>query len=152
MSKQAKTYVLLAVVLVIWGLIGVKVVGALSPDMEAEKLEQPTVVLPRQNIKKDTFQLIANYRDPFLGTFPKSQTKKKKTVSKQPPKVKKNIVYSGSVSATDNSGALFFVTIDGQQFVMSKRQEENGVKLLSGNNTSIRVRYDGISETVQLVQ
>jgi hypothetical protein len=57
-------------------------------------------------------------------------------------------VYSGSVARTGDSKTLFFVTIDGQQHLMSKNEQADGVKLVTGNGEEIKVRYGGITETI----
>ena len=152
MSKQAKTYGLLALVLMIWGVIGFKVVNTLSPDPELPSVQEQVFDAPKTRIKKDTFRLYANYRDPFLGTLPKSQKKAVKKVVKKIEKPKKNIVYDGMVSQSGSGSALFFVTIDGQQHIMSLKQEVEGVRLLKGSAQRVRVRYDGNSQTITLTE
>lgn len=152
MSKNAKTYVLLGLVLIIWGIIGYKVVKTLSPDEEPLLVSEPVSFEAKPLVKKDTFTLLANYRDPFLGTLPKSERKpSKKQVAKQPVQ-KRNIVYSGLVSQSGSGNSLFFVTIDGQQHLMSKKEDKDGVQLLSGSEERIKVRYNGITETISRSQ
>lgn len=146
MSKNVKTYALLGLVLIVWGIIGFKVVKALSPQPEPVAAFSPTTSFAEPTGKRDTFALLSDYRDPFLGTLPAAQ---RKTPPRPAPKKavpKKSIVYSGLVSQSDN--VMFFVSIDGQQHIMSKNQKINDVCLLSGNEKSIRVRYNGITETI----
>ncbi len=139
---------LLGLVLIIWGIIGFKVVKTLSSDEDPLPAPKPVSFDPKPLVKKDTFSLLANYRDPFLGTLPKKEQKpSKKQVTKQPVQ-KRNIVYSGSVARTGDSKTLFFVTIDGQQHLMSKNEQADGVKLVTGNGEEIKVRYGGITETI----
>lgn len=148
MRKNVKTYVLLGLVLIIWGIIGYKVVKSLSPDEDPLPTSKPFAFTPKPLAVKDTFRLMANYRDPFLGTLPQSERKpSKQQVAKQPVQ-KKNIVYSGSVAQTGDSKTLFFVTIDGRQHLMSKNEKADGVKLVTGNGEEIQVRYGGITETI----
>lgn len=153
MKKNQKTYLLLTTVLAIWGILGFKVVGALNPSdspQELVQLDKPYV--PEVFEKQEPFAIAANYRDPFLGTPPKSDTPKvivKKKVAK-PQLPKRNIAYSGSVAQNGTKNRMFFVTIDGQQHIMSKNQEINGVTLVSGNPESIKVKYPGHSETIGL--
>ena len=109
-----------------------------------------TTLIPKRTEKRDTFELVADYRDPFLGTLPTSKQKPfKRTVQKKPIS-KRNIVYSGLVSQTESGNTMYFVSIDGQQHIMSKNAEINGVKLLKGNSQKITVHYDGRSETIVL--
>jgi len=151
LKKNTKTYLLLGLVLLIWGIIGYKIVNAISKEPEVPILEPSQVVITKKARKKDTFGLMANYRDPFLGTLP--TVKKKKVVQPVDKKrqiPKKEIVYSGLVSQSHSDDTMFFVSIEGKQYVMSKGEEINEVTLLKGSELSITVRYDGQSETILL--
>ncbi|MFC4221171.1 hypothetical protein [Flagellimonas marina] len=148
MSKNLRTYVLLALVLILWGIIGFKVIGTLSPEPQPEIVVKRTSQDLKSVKKRDTFSLIADYRDPFLGTLPprKKKTGKRPVAKKEMPK--KNIVYSGLVSQTGSGSTLFFISIDGRQYTLSKNEEVDNVRLLRGNEENIRVRYNGITETI----
>lgn len=152
MSKNVKTYTLLGLVLLIWGIIGFKVVGALSPKPLPEDAPVSMTKLPMLKKERDTFSIMANYRDPFLGTMPPI---KKEAVKKSIPKTKvpkKNIVYSGLVSKSGSGSTLYFVTIDGQQFLMSRNEVVNDVRLLNGDQETIKVSYGGTTEIVNRSQ
>ena len=151
MKKQAKTYLLLGFVLVIWGIIGFKVVGTLSPKLNPVVVSEPIFKTTKPVKKRDTFSLIADYRDPFLGTLP-TPKKPSKPIAKKKPVVKRMIVYSGSVSQSSSGNTLYFVSIDGKQHVMSPKEEVDNVKLLGGNAGHIKVRYNGIVETIALTE
>jgi len=154
-KNNKKTYLLLAVVLAIWGVLGYRIVGSMSSDkVQNNDAALMETYIPKKVKKKDTFVILANYRDPFLGTMPKkSETKKKRKVV--PEKVelpKKNIKYSGSVSQSNSNNRMFFISVEGQQYVLSKKQEIDGVRLISGNGQQIKVRYNGRTETITLTE
>ena len=142
---------LLGLVLIVWGIIGFKVVGALSPKPEPVVVTETVFKATQPIKKKDTFSLMANYRDPFLGTMP-APKKVKRSLIKKKPVAKRAIVYSGSVSQSGSGNSLFFVSIDGQQHVMSLKQVVDSVQLLGGNARQIKVRYSGIVETIALTE
>lgn len=153
MTKNQKTYSLLVVVLAIWGILGFKVINGLgTPEQEviSQEIDKPFIV---QNFtEKEQIEIAANYRDPFLGTQPKSEKPKnivKKKVKKPKPP-KKNISFSGSVAQNNSGERLFFVSINGQQHIMEKRQKIDEVTLLHGNSSSIKVAYPGHTETIHL--
>ncbi|MEO0573312.1 MAG: hypothetical protein AAF039_16515 [Bacteroidota bacterium] len=153
MTKNQKTYALLAVVLAVWGILGFKVVNGLGPKepvAQEVRLDTPFVVQTME--KREPIVIAANYRDPFLGTPPKSQEPKKKVKKKpvKPKPPKKNIAYSGSVAQNGTKNRMFFVTIDGQQHLMQKNQKVNEVTLVKGNQKSITVKYPGHTETIVL--
>ncbi len=138
----------MGLVLIIWGIIGFKVIGTLSSEPQPEIVVKQTSQDFQLVKEKDTFSIIADYRDPFLGTLPPQEknTVKRPVVKKEVPK--KNIVYSGLVSQTGSGNTLYFVSIDGRQYTLSKNEEVDNVRLLSGNEESIKVRYKGITETI----
>lgn len=154
MKKQQKTYLLLLLVGAIWSLLGFKIFRSLTPE-EAVVLSGTSESFKPLKIKeRDTFSISADYRDPFLGTLPKARQKTPK--SKAPVQVQKlpekQIVYSGFITDTSSGNKIFFLTVDGQQQMLSKREEFQGVRLLSGNEQHIRVRYNGKIAKVELTQ
>lgn len=148
MSKNLKTYLLLGIVLLIWGIIGFKVVKAISKEPEMPVVQPSKRVWRKTVKKKDTFTLLANYRDPFLGTLPVTKKKVVRQAVHKKPRVKRNIVYAGLVSQSKSGESMFFVSIDGRQHMISENQEIQGVKLVKGNEKSITVHYDGHAETI----
>ena len=148
MSKNLKTYLLLGIVLLIWGIIGFKVVKAIAKEPEVPMIKESTTILPKSVQRKDTFTLMADYRDPFLGTLPNTKKKVVKQAGHKNPKAKRNIVYAGLVSQSKSGESMFFVSIDGRQHMMTERQEIEGVTLVKGNDKSITVRYEGHAETI----
>ncbi|MGW9686752.1 hypothetical protein [Flagellimonas sp. 2504JD1-5] len=150
MSKNTKTYLLLGAVLLIWGIIGFKVLGALSSEPEAPVLAENINFKPKEQVKKDTFSILVDYRDPFLGTMPPSK-KKPKTKGVAKPKVQfPNINYTGLITDQDTKNHIFFVTISGNQYLMRKGNTQADITLLSGSSKSIRVRFKGIAKTITL--
>ncbi|NAS12911.1 hypothetical protein [Poritiphilus flavus] len=146
MTKNQKTYLLLGGVVLIWGFLGFRVVRTIAPAVpETNPLQKSLSFKPSESQERDTFYIAANYRDPFLGTIAKPKTKKSSpsaiATKKQIPQ--KNIVYQGFVAGQTKSNSLFFISIDGQQHMLQVRQTANGVKLLSGNSTAIKVRSQG---------
>ncbi|MAU27265.1 MAG: hypothetical protein CMH48_09970 [Muricauda sp.] len=148
MKKNKKTYVLLALVVIIWGVLGFRLVKTLNPQKDeitiAENLE-PYTPIPIK--KRDTFSVSANYRDPFLGTLPKNSQKEKRSAIQIPKTPERMISYQGSVSANGSQSRLFFISIDGQQHVFEKGKVIDGVALVWGNDQRIKVRYGTRTET-----
>lgn len=140
---------MLGAVLMIWGVITVKVFGVLSPEPEIPVFAENVNFKPKEIIQRDTFSIVTDYRDPFLGTMSAS---KKNTIkkTKRPVVQFPNINYTGLITGQQNKDNIFFVTIDGTQYLMRKRSENNGVTLVSGTSKNIRVRYKGIAKTIQL--
>jgi hypothetical protein len=149
LKKQHKTYVLLAVVLGIWGLIGFRVVKAINPNEAV--VSQPMAVADfkkPKSLEKQPFDIKANYRDPFLGTMPKKKrTLKKRTVKPQPIQWP-SVSYLGTMGAKGSKTQLFFLNINGQQHMVRKGEAVSEIKLLSGTKEAVKVRYKGKTKTL----
>ncbi|MEM6540789.1 MAG: hypothetical protein AAF634_06480 [Bacteroidota bacterium] len=153
MKKNKRTYILLVAVLIIWGFLGYRILGAINPS-EKPAVKQDLVGRPYQIAlkKRDTFSVHADYRDPFLGTWPdgKKKTLRKKALAAKKETPQRNIVYSGSLAENGSDQRLFFVTIEGNQQIMAKNEVVQGVKLVNGTSESIKVQYGGRMETIAL--
>lgn len=152
MNKNTKTYLLLGAVLLIWGIIGYRLLSANSDGVSEIASFEKTTLKSMSVKEKDTFSILADYRDPFLGTFPKKEVKKVKRTSrpKKPPVPEIKVQFSGLVTDKDTKQRIFFVTIDGQQHLMSVKDKIQKVQLVSGSATSIRIRANGKTRTINL--
>ncbi len=155
MKKNQKTYLLLTVVLAIWGILGFKIVKTANPASDqniqsviSEKFE------PTEFKERDTFSIVANYRDPFLGTLPKSKKPKKpkRATQKKDTLPQREILYTGFIAESASGNEIFFLTIDGHQQLMAKNEVFRKVKLLSGDSVKVKVQFDGKTKTIPLTQ
>ncbi|WP_411032224.1 hypothetical protein [Spongiimicrobium sp. 3-5] len=155
MKKNKKTYLLLAAVLIIWGIIGFKVVNAINPSAKNDFNTGLTTKFEPKTMKaKDTFSILADYRDPFLGTLPKSRSANKKA-----PKTPKKaaipeipISYTGFITEKGSGKKIFFLTINGNQQMMTRGETVQGVKLVRGTKGSVQVQHNGRTRTIKLME
>ncbi len=135
MKKNQRTYLLLALVLGVWGLIAYRVFGVINPNpTKPEQLVVSNNFKPQGLKERDTFSIVADYRDPFLGTAPvakKTKTSTIKTLKMEAPT--KSISFTGFVADPNSKNNIFFVTIEGQQYMMGIKEVIQDVELLSGN-------------------
>ena len=155
MDKKVKTYLLLAVVLLVWGVIGYKIVSTINPTKEKKNptISQVTFT-PKMRKEKDTFSLSLDYRDPFLGTLQRTSTPKT-SKKKSTPKVtipERVIKYTGFIANKTEKPTVFFVTIDDQQQMMSIKDVYQKIELVYGTKDKIKVRENGRLKTIQLVE
>ena len=149
MKNKTKIYILLTLVLSIWGVIGHKIISAVNPA-SPEIIQQnfDTSFNPKTNTEIDTFSIKPSERDPFLGTL---YIKKKSIQKKIKPKelfVWLPIVYHGNISKQDSKTKVFIISIDNEQHLMTLGQVIKGVKLIRGNNSNIIVSYKGVRKTM----
>ena len=151
MGKNVKTYLLLGVVMIIWGIIGFRILSALSPEPEQAIASSEISYRPVTTVQRDTFSIKADYRDPFLGTYSTSKKNTpKKTVKREMPPI--DLQYTGSMVNSSTNMRIYFVTINGQQHLLEKGKSAGEVKLLSGSQQAITIRYQGFTKKVQLQQ
>ena len=155
MKKQTKTYILLTVVLGIWGFIGLKVVNTINPPAAKVKTKlAQAAFIPKAIKQRDTFSISANYRDPFLGTVyaPKMVKKATSKLARKTEEPEKNIAYTGFISDGSPNPSIFFVTVDGQQRMMALEDSFQEVKLISGAKSKIKVKINGRIKSISLTE
>jgi hypothetical protein len=148
MKNKKSIYILLPIVLLIWGGVMYQFFS-FSDTNEIETIAANELILkPLKIIKRDTFSIDVNYRDPFLGKIytPKKQVltpkiKKKPTIEE--PLIWPTIIYKGIVSDTKDKTTIFMVLIAGQTFLMKKGEVQNEVFLKEGDKESIYLKYKG---------
>lgn len=153
MKTKTKTYLLLVAILGIWGTIAFKITSGLSPD-EPEVLAQNVDVTftPKPQKKVDTFSITTANRDPFLGRLPSSKKTPKKTKPSTPAPIAieiPTITYSGLIQKQDATAKVFAVNINNQQYLVKQGQTISDVTLVSGNKSSIRIRFNGTYHTIK---
>ncbi|TBN04458.1 hypothetical protein EYD45_07525 [Hyunsoonleella flava] len=148
MKNKTKTYLLLVLVLAIWGVIGYRILAAVNPsepEITAQNID--VTFRPKVNSKIDTFSIKTVNRDPFLGTL---HVKKQVAAKKIAPKIIewKPIVYHGKISKESGNKSVFILSIEGHQYLVKSGQVVNDIKLISGNTKQIVVSYKGQRKTV----
>lgn len=154
MKGKNKTYLLLAIVLGIWGLIIYQFVGAFNPPEEQVVQDSADQVFKPKEVKeRELFALALNYRDPFLGTVDAPKKKVLKTKKATVPKKvvpTKSIQYTGFIKQKNSKQLIYFVTVEGRQQMMKINDTFQEVKLVKGTKNSIKVKYSGKVESIDL--
>ena len=150
MKNKTKTYILLALVIGVWGVIGYRILETVSPsDVNPTAQNFDMSFNPKHTITVDTFSVQIANRDPFLGTL---LTKKKvvKKSNKTIPKPEINwkpIIYHGIIQKEDGKTKLFIISIGGQQRILKKGQVFDETKLVKGSEKEITMQYKGKRKT-----
>jgi hypothetical protein len=158
MKNKKSIYILLPIVLLIWGLVVYQffsfskneaVVVSENNDFAFKSIEFKT---------RDTSSINVNYRDPFLGKMYSGNTNvvsKKSVGSRKPvlpktPIILQTILYKGIISDTKDKTRVFMLIINGRTYLMKKGDSESDVFLKDGNRESITVKNKGILQTIPL--
>lgn len=156
LKSKTKTYLLIVVVLGIWGTIGYKILSAVHPDESNQSIASlDTSFQPKIAAQKDTFSIQQTNRDPFLGTLTKKhvtpikkQTAKSATNKNTPEPI---ITYQGLVKKQNSSSQIFTLSINNQQYLFNKGQTIDEVTLVKGNAKEVVVRYNGKLKTISIL-
>jgi len=151
-SKKGKTYVLLLVVLGIWGAIGYQIFSKLSPDTTPIIAENSNITFsPKQTIERDTFNIHNEHRDPFLGKpyYKKQASPTRKVRSKKKDSVVfPQMTYQGVISKQQSAQNIYIVGINGTQQLFKVGKTIEDIKLLKGSKKSITIAYKGKRKTI----
>ena len=149
MKNKKLMFVLLPVVVVVWGVIIYRVVNAMMDD-EPTVLETISV---SNRIQKEVirYELALNYSDPFLGpsrvvSRPKKSTKKVSKPRKRTVKqatVKRPIIrYNGRIENTSSNEARHLISVDGQSHIVTLEQDIAGVVLKKVFTDSVQFKWN----------
>src|ERR1051325_867816 len=156
MRNKKALYVLLPVVILIWGIIIYKFYKAFNSDEEIQQNNFSFSSLSPVKTTVDTFSILADYRDPFLGKIaatpsssdkPKNQTKVEK--SKPEPIVWPAIIYKGMIKNQKTGKQLYLVTINNQDNMMKPGDVFAEVELKKTFKDSIIVLYRKETKTIK---
>jgi hypothetical protein len=126
MKNKKTAYIMVPLVLAIWGMIGWKVFAAMEG-----KGKNSVAVPAKENIKaqrieiSDTIQLLANYRDPFLdkpaAPVKNQNPNSKKEIVKIPeqPKITSTwptVTYHGLIRRNNDQRSVGFLNVNGASY------------------------------------
>ena len=158
MKNKKNIYILLPIVLLVWGLVIYQFFSFGNEGTVTEMSETNLDIKPITLEKRDSTAISVHYRDPFLGKmYAPVQGGAKKTGKRKEPIEKEaiiwpNIVYKGLVSDAKDKKKVFMVILNGRTFLMREKQTEQDVTLTGGNRDRIDVRYKGNAHTILIQQ
>lgn len=154
-KNKKLTYLLICAVAVVWGVILYKIfLNRAEDDYTPRTLAAKTKQEPYDQYvsKEDTFKLILNYKDPFLGSavpdpvvpvsVPAAQVNFIPTVVK-PPIDWSIIKYSGYVVNPATKKIVSIVVVRGIERMLSEGEVFQEVKLLKNKRDSILISWQG---------
>lgn len=157
MNVKLVRFFLLASVVVIWGFIILKIIKNIQPGKAPHPESNFEKLIDTNNLSNDTFELIADYPDPFTekievadSDFVKSTKnntssglEKNGDILKSKRQSLPSIFYYGIVSNVDRKKFAALISIDGDSMVLRPGQTKGQLKLLEIKKTKIIVLYKG---------
>lgn len=156
MKNKKSIYILLPIVLLVWGFLIYQFFSMSNANPEIPKLSQGLSYKKITIKEQDTFTIDVNYRDPFLG---KAYVKKEtisNTENTNTVKINRDtliwpsIQYRGIVSDQKDKITIFMLEINQQSYLMKKKDIEQQVVLKDGNRNAIQVIYKGKQRLINI--
>jgi hypothetical protein len=161
MKNKKNIYILLPIVLLIWGIVIFQFFSFTTSDTVVDKKSSDYNFKPLKIAVRDTFGINVNYRDPFLGKMYASgsttKVKSSNSTIKKLPKKEDAIIwpiikYKGLISDTKDKTKIFLLIISGQNHYMKIGDTANEVFLKSGDKESIYVRFKGNLNIIMIAE
>lgn len=160
MKNKKVTYLLIAVVAGVWGLILYRLFNAVGQGDDLPPVTTVHQVKEQYNdfsLVKDTATLKLNYRDPFGLSKPKDTTSKPVVVHLKPVKAIVTptinwsfISYAGYVRNPVSKKLVTLLLINGKNVTLSEGETREQVKLLRNLRDSIKISYQGKTKFITL--
>lgn len=160
MKNKKSIYILLPLVLIIWGVLAYRILGIFDEN----ELTDDSPVTQFQNIKykePDSVKIVIDYRDPFSGKIDTKQnndnissiirTEVETTiVQSEKTEIEPTIIYNGLVSDTKDKKKVFMLSVDRKVYLLEKGQEQDNIKIISGNTKEVVVLVNKKKEIVAI--
>ncbi|MDG5490653.1 hypothetical protein [Psychroserpens sp. SPM9] len=147
MKTKKKTYILLVLVLGVWGTFTYKLISGLNPDLPELNSQLPVAAKEfKLDTKIDAFSISTVDKDPFLGTVLKKK-RSKVIKSKQKTIAWRTIEYLGIVKGKNRKENVFIVSVDGKQCLFKSGESRDSMTLLYGNKNRVTLRYKNNNKT-----
>ena len=149
MKNKKVVYVLLPIVIIVWGIVFYRIFSVVNPSgAQFTPTSNLSNDLGVENSLVDTFTIIANYRDPFLGKVISSEKhivgNASINIPTKPlviPKSWPAINYGGMIKIIKSSQQTALVYINGESKMMKMGDVETEVQLLKIYADSIEVMF-----------
>jgi hypothetical protein len=159
MKSKKSIYILLPVVLLIWGVVLFQFFSFSTPAEVVNSTSPEFVIKPFKMKERTPFLINVNYRDPFLGKVysiqESSKVKSNKVKVKKIPKPEEAIVwpaiqYKGMLSDPKEKKKRFMLVISGKNYFMKIGETQEEVYLKDGDKESIYVIFKGDLNLIML--
>jgi len=159
MKNKKSIYILLPLVLLVWGAVLFQVFSFTKSDEIIPITNSEFTIKPLKINQRQSFDININYRDPFLGKAYVAQntavvkvnhTKSAKVVKPKETLVWPTILYKGMISDTKAKNTIFMLIIDNKNYYMKIGETENEILLKSGDKESVYVKYKGNLNIIML--
>lgn len=147
---------MLPLVILVWSFVFYQLFGSFfsKPNYAKEELKMIANVA---EIKKDTFLIVADYRDPFLGKKTHNRSRSSATVSKKRTRIKKTpkaektwpvIIYKGMIKNNNSNRRVGILNVGGKEFLIKEKDIVNEILITSIKKNTVNVRFQKENKTI----
>lgn len=160
MKKKKTLYMMLPLVVLVWGFVFYQLFGSVfsSPNYAKEEFKP---IVNVEEIKKDSFLIVADYRDPFLGgeirirtqsSVAVNRTRKSTGVSQsKTPKTDKAwpvIIYKGMIKNNNSERRVGILSVAGREYLIKEKDVVSEITILSISKNKVSVRFQKENKTI----
>lgn len=150
MKSKALTYILLAIVLVVWGVIFNKIFQAnnnnvVVPAINTNKVKADTLIPVK------SYQLKLNYIEPFLGksySVKRKVSSKSKIVKVRDPFPIENLSYLGMIKNKKKKSTIAIIKWRGVEAYLGIGEKIDNIIIIKIENSFIEVQVEGLTYKV----
>lgn len=150
MLKDKKSlYLLFPLVIIIWGIVIYKVIGAFGDETIVMPAAPQTVGEKVMRVERDTFSLLPIDRDPFLGHYYKKTVQPKPKSLNTVEKVEwPEVLYLGLISDTEQSSEVHILQVNGRQFLIEKGGTAEEIKIAGSRHGQVTLLFRGYKRKI----
>lgn len=140
MKNKLLTYLLIVLVIVVWGLIFMRLFSTSKEEIKSQRVINTKYTIDT-SILNTKYTLRLNYTDPFLGqknkAFLLSKHKKSIKIKEQVQPESIDAQYLGMISNKKQKSVLALIRLNGEEYYLSIGETIDEIKLVNCNETSI---------------
>ena len=148
---------MLPIVILVWGFVFFQLFGSFftSPNYAKEK---ENTIISIEEVKKDTFLIVADYRDPFLGN--RAQSKKignsnnqarkisRKIAAKKSDKPWPSLAYNGMIKNNNSKRRVGIIKLNGKEYLIKEKDIVEDVTILNISKNFVKLRFQREIKTI----
>lgn len=155
-NKKRTGYLLLAVIL-IYGAVIARFFMLSNEGGNIEFIPEEIVAFkPTQYKVKESFTIDNDYRDPFLGTFPKNDQASNQAIKQEKKPIEDTsfptIKYMGVISDAGSNKRVLSLRINGKEYITKVGSTVDSVGIVAGNIKNITVSYKGKRKVINITE
>lgn len=162
LKGKTATYLLIAAVATVWGVIIFRIVGSLGDEepVAIHTTSAKKAPLDDYAFQPDTTHLLLNYRDPFgkskapqtIDTTASGKRERKMStlaIAAKPEITWPTISYGGYIQNPETKKLIALLHINGRNTMLAEGESADGVILIKNLRDSVRLRYQGKTRSFQ---